>query len=161
MRTIALTAVATALSISAAMAQNTSPSPSPSSTPPGMTANPPASEPAPPPMPSKGPDFVSAPQTAMLSTNLVGLDVRNGERKDVGKIHDLVVNEDNSITGYVVSVGGFLGMGTHYVVVDPASLAISYDADARVWRATMNATKDQLKAAPEFKYGGRWSASRS
>ncbi len=159
MRTIALTALATALSISAAMAQNASPSPS--STPPGMMANPPASEPAPAPMPSKGPDFISAPQSAMLSSNLIGLDVRNGERKDVGKIHDVVVNEDNSIKGYVVSVGGFLGMGTHYVAVDPASLAITYDADARVWRATMNATKDQLKAAPEFKYGGRWTASRS
>jgi hypothetical protein len=25
----------------------------------------------------------------------------------------------------------------------------------------MNATKDQLKSAPEFKYGGQWTASRS
>jgi hypothetical protein len=24
-----------------------------------------------------------------------------------------------------------------------------------------NATKDQLKSAPEFKYGGQWTASRS
>jgi hypothetical protein len=25
----------------------------------------------------------------------------------------------------------------------------------------MNATKDQLKSAPEFKYEGQWTASRS
>jgi hypothetical protein len=25
----------------------------------------------------------------------------------------------------------------------------------------MNATKDQLKSAPEFKYSGQWTASRS
>ncbi len=52
-------------------------------------------------------------------------------------------------------------MGTHYVAVDPDAVKVTYDASNKVWRATMNATKDQLKAAPEFKYGGEWNASRS
>ena len=63
--------------------------------------------------------------------------------------------------GYIVSVGGFLGMGTHYVAVDPGAVSITYDAGQKTWRAAMNATKDELKAAPEFKYDGRWTASRS
>jgi hypothetical protein len=38
---------------------------------------------------------------------------------------------------------------------------VQYDAANKTWRATMNATKDELKAAPEFKYSGQWTASRS
>ena len=52
-------------------------------------------------------------------------------------------------------------MGTHYVAVDPNSVLVEYDANNKTWRATMNATKDQLKSAPEFKYSGQWTASRS
>ena len=52
-------------------------------------------------------------------------------------------------------------MGTHYVAVDPDAVAVKYDAGNKVWRATMNATMDQLKSGPEFKYGGQWTASRS
>jgi len=49
----------------------------------------------------------------------------------------------------------------HYVAVDHYSVKVTYDASNKVWRATMSATKDQLKAAPEFKYEGQWNASRS
>ena len=52
-------------------------------------------------------------------------------------------------------------MGTHYVAVNPSAVMVSYDAENKTWRATMNATKDELKSAPEFKYGGQWTASRS
>ena len=63
--------------------------------------------------------------------------------------------------GYILSVGGLLRMGTHYVAVDLGAVAIDYDDGAKTWQAAMNATKDELKSAPEFKYGGRWTASRS
>jgi hypothetical protein len=58
-------------------------------------------------------------------------------------------------------VGGFLGMGTHYFSVDSSSENVSYDAENKVRRASMNATKDQLKSTPEFKYTGQWTVSRS
>jgi hypothetical protein len=38
---------------------------------------------------------------------------------------------------------------------------VSYDAENETWRATMNAAKDELKSAPEFKYGGHWTANGS
>ncbi len=132
-------------------------------TPPGDMSNPPTTGRATTPAdtPSKGPSFISVPDTAMLSGNVVGLDVYNGQNNDIGKIHDVVLGPDASVKGYIVSVGGFLGMGTHYVAVDPGAVSITYDAGQRTWRAAMNATKDELKAAPEFKYDGRWTASRS
>lgn len=121
---------------------------------PGTGANAPAT-------PNEGPRFIQVQNTDMLSSNVVGLDIYNGQNNNIGKIQDVAFDSSKKITGYILSIGGFLGMGTHYVAVDPGAVAIKYDAGNKVWRATMNATKDQLKSAPEFKYGGQWTASRS
>jgi sporulation protein YlmC with PRC-barrel domain len=112
-------------------------------------------------MPSGMPNFVNVKTDDMLSSNVVGLDVYNDQNNDIGKIQDIVLDSSKKMTGYIISVGGFLGMGTHYVAVDPDSVKVTFDASNKVWRATMNATKDELKAAPEFKYEGQWNASRS
>ena len=59
-------------------------------------------------------------------------------------------------------VGGFLGVGDGYVAVNPQDVKVSYDQESdKKWHATINASADQLKAAPQFKYNGRWNASRS
>jgi sulfite reductase beta subunit-like hemoprotein len=112
-------------------------------------------------VPKDGPNFIQVQNTDMLSSNVVGLDIRNGQNDSIGKIQDIAFDPSKNVTGYILSVGGFLGMGTHYVAVNPDAVMVSYDAQNKVWKATMNATKDQLKSAPEFKYGGQWTASRS
>jgi sporulation protein YlmC with PRC-barrel domain len=112
-------------------------------------------------VPREGPNFAHVQNTDMLSSNVVGLDIYNGQNDKIGKIQDVAFDASKQVTGYILSVGGFLGMGTHYVAVDPNSVNVSYDAENKVWRASMNATKDQLKSAPEFKYSGQWTASRS
>ena len=113
------------------------------------------------PVPDNGPNFVKVENSDMLSSNVVGLDIYNKQNDNIGKIQDIAFNASKQMTGYILSVGGFLGMGTHYVAVDPNSVMVQYDANNKTWRATMNATKEQLKSAPEFKYGGQWTASRS
>ncbi len=45
--------------------------------------------------------------------------------------------------------------------IPPLAVSIQYDSNAQKWRASMNATKDELKNAPEFKYQGQWEASKS
>lgn len=99
--------------------------------------------------------FVTAQPTDVLSYNLIGLKITNGEKKDVGEIKDLVLSND-TLAGYIVSVGGFLGMDEHYVIVSPSAVKISYLENDKKWTATMDATKEELKSAPEFKYDGRW-----
>ena len=112
-------------------------------------------------MPANGPNFIKVKNDDMLTSNVVGLDIYNGQNNNIGKIQDVVFDKADKVTGYILSVGGFLGMGTHYVAVDPGAVSITYDGANKTWRASMNATKDQLKSAPEFKYGGQWTASRS
>jgi len=36
--------------------------------------------------------------------------------------------------------------------VSPSSVNVRYDAKDKKWLASMNTTKESLKAAPEFKY---------
>ena len=71
------------------------------------------------------------------------------------------MNQQGRAQAYIISVGGFLGMGTHYVAVNPADIRVSYNATDKKWRATMDTNSDKLKEAPEFKYNGRWNASKS
>jgi sporulation protein YlmC with PRC-barrel domain len=105
--------------------------------------------------------FVSIPNGDQLSSNLVGLDVYNKDNKDIGTIKDIALNPRGRTQSYILSVGGFLGVGEHYVAVNPAAVNVSYDSSAKKWHASMNATADQLKSAPEFKYAGRFAASHS
>ena len=99
--------------------------------------------------------FVKAKPTDVLSNNLMGLNVTNQANETIGEIKDLILSQGD-LSGYIVSVGGFLGLGERYVIVRPSAVKVSYTENDNKWHAVMNATKDQLKIAPEFKYEGRW-----
>ena len=102
------------------------------------------------------PTAITVSPSDAMGSNLVGLDVRNAANEDVGEIEDVVLDSGMKVKGLVLSVGGFVGVGSKYVVVDPSAVAITYDANAKEWKAVMSATKDQLTAIPEFKYEGKF-----
>lgn len=99
--------------------------------------------------------YVTVPSSDDLSSKVVGLDIYNKDNKDIGTIKDIALDSNGRASAYIVSVGGFLGMGEHYVAVNPAAVNVTYKDNK--WHADMNATADQLKGAPEFKYAGRWA----
>lgn len=103
-------------------------------------------------------EYVTVPSSDDLSSKLVGLDIYNKDNKDIGTIKDIALNPNGRAAAFIVSVGGFLGMGDHYVAVSPEAVKINYKDNK--WHAQMNATADQLKSAPEFKYTGRWAANK-
>jgi uncharacterized protein YrrD len=107
------------------------------------------------------PHFVAVDPSDMLSSRVVGVNITDPSSNNIGQIEDVVFDGSHAVKGYIVSVGGFLGIDSRYVVVDPKSLNVTYDSGVKQWRANMNASKDQLMAAPEFKYEGQWKASRS
>jgi hypothetical protein len=110
---------------------------------------------------TSGPQFVSVGQNEKLSSNLVGLDVYNASNQNIGQIKDIAMGPAGRARAYIVSVGGFLGMGTHYVAMNPSDVQVSYNTSDQKWHATANATSDQLKSAPAFQYTGRWDATKS
>ncbi|MET7245619.1 PRC-barrel domain-containing protein [Methylobacterium sp. EM32] len=94
--------------------------------------------------------FVTAKPAEVTSSRLVGKNLYNNKNETVGEIEDLVIDNGKTVTGVVVSVGGFLGMGERYVVVDPSSIFL-HKADGKL-KAMVDTDKDALKNAPEFKY---------
>lgn len=94
--------------------------------------------------------FVTAKPAEVTSSKLVGKTLYNNKNETIGEIEDLVIDNGKTVTGVVVSVGGFLGMGERYVLVDPSSIFL-HRADGSL-KAMVDADKDALKNAPEFKY---------
>jgi PRC-barrel domain len=81
------------------------------------------------------------------SSKIVGSSVVNDADENIGKIDDLLVSSDGKRPFAVLSIGGFLGMGTHLVVVPYDTLKF---ADKKVMLP--GGTKDGLRMLPEFKY---------
>jgi sporulation protein YlmC with PRC-barrel domain len=136
------------------------------------------------------------------ASKLVGLNVYNDANEKIGDINEVILDKSGKVANVILGVGGFLGMGEHYVAVafdklkwvnEPAPSttaststapankpATNVDSNARTasdgtartttgaatttstprstnenWypdHAMYNATKDQLKAMPQFKY---------
>jgi sporulation protein YlmC with PRC-barrel domain len=51
------------------------------------------------------------------SSKLVGVDVYNEANEKVGDIEELILDKSGKVEHVVLGVGGFLGMGEHYVAV--------------------------------------------
>ena len=95
--------------------------------------------------------FSTVSKDEMFSSKVKGLNVYNQKNESVGEITDIAI-KNHQVDALILSVGGFLGMGERYVAVSPSSVNIRYDSKNDKWLASMNTSKEALKAAPEFKY---------
>ncbi|WP_264049673.1 PRC-barrel domain-containing protein [Methylobacterium flocculans] len=100
------------------------------------------------------PTFVVQNKSDMVTSKLVGLTIQNGANETIGEIADVVLDEKNTVKSWVVGVGGFLGIGTKYVAIDPSALKLARVDDTTL-KATIDTNKDQLRAAPEYVYLGK------
>lgn len=85
--------------------------------------------------------------TGYRTSKVVGSVVVNEAKEKVGIIDDLIVTRDGKVPYAVLSVGGFLGVATKYVVVPASALEVQ---DQQMLLS--GATRDTLKALPEFTY---------
>jgi PRC-barrel domain len=81
------------------------------------------------------------------ASKVIGSSVVNDANEFIGKVDDLLVSVDGKEPYAVLSVGGFLGMGTHLVVVPYDTLKF---AEKQVMLP--GGTKEGLRLLPEFKY---------
>jgi PRC-barrel domain len=81
------------------------------------------------------------------ASKVIGSAVVNDKNETIGTIDDLLVSPDGKRPYAVLSIGGFLGMGTHLVVVPYDSLTFTGN------KVTLpGGTKEGLKTLPEFKF---------
>ena len=81
------------------------------------------------------------------ASKVIGSSVVNDANQKIGKIDDLLVTRDGKEPYAVLSVGGFLGMGSRMVVIRYDSLKF---ADNKI--VLPGGTKDGLKMLPPFQY---------
>lgn len=84
------------------------------------------------------------------ASKVIGSNVVNDGNETIGKIDDLLVSSDGKPPFAVLSIGGFLGIDSHYVVVPYQNLSL---VDNKI--VLPGATKDMLKMLPEFKYAAK------
>jgi ribosomal 30S subunit maturation factor RimM len=70
--------------------------------------------------------FSTVSKDEMFSSKLKGLNVTNQKDETIGEISDLAI-KNHQLDALILSVGGFLGVGEHYVAVSPSSVNVRYD----------------------------------
>ena len=73
--------------------------------------------------------------------------VYNDNNEKIGSVDDLIVSRNKSLSYAIIGVGGFLGMGTHDVAIPVNHIK---EQDNKL--VLPGATKEALKALPEFQY---------
>ena len=51
------------------------------------------------------------------SSKLIGVNVYNDQNEKLGDINEILLDQSGKVAGVVLGVGGFLGVGEHYVMV--------------------------------------------
>jgi hypothetical protein len=83
---------------------------------------------------------------------VLGRDVRSPANEDMGRIVDVIVDRQGMARAAVIDFGGFLGVGSRKIVVDWSALHFGRVAD-KGESITLELTKEQVMAAPEYKEG--------
>jgi hypothetical protein len=91
---------------------------------------------------------VVAVAEGLRTGDLKGKPVLNEKNERIGTIDDLIIGKDRVLFG-ILQVGGFLGIGSHFVAVPYQSLRID---EAPIKIVLPGASKEALKNLPEFKY---------
>jgi sporulation protein YlmC with PRC-barrel domain len=84
----------------------------------------------------------------MAASALIGTRVRNANKESIGKIDDIYLDKDAKVTVVVVSVGGFLGVGSKDVAVKWSDLTFGQDDTSVV--LTTSLTREALMALPDY-----------
>lgn len=143
-------AAVSAFALTSALAQQTSPpatSPSPaasSSTPSSPSAS------ATTPSAATGKFVTKQSPDQHLTSKFKGTDVVGSDDKKIGDVSDILFDKDKKILAYIVGVGGFLGIGSKDVAIEPASFQTVPGKDQHDFKLRLSMTKDELKNAPAF-----------
>jgi len=92
--------------------------------------------------------------TAVLEQHdaVLGRQVRSIAGEDMGRVVNVVVDQSGQVRAAIIDFGGFLGVGNRKIAVDWNALHFATTA-TKDDQITLDLTRDQVKAAPEYKEG--------
>lgn len=137
------------LALTSALAQTSTPpaaSPSPS-TPPAASSSTttPAASTA-----DSGKFVTKQTSDQYLASKFKGTDVIGTDDKKIGDVSDVLFDKNQKVLAYIVGVGGFLGIGSKDVALDPTAFQMVPGKDASDFKLRLSMTKDELKNAATF-----------
>lgn len=104
------------------------------------------------------PDFAAADEVYIgeqaaeedLASNWIGKSIYNTADENLGDVNDILLDKNGTVRAVIVGVGGFLGIGQKPVAVNFDAIEPRTDENGTV-TLYLNATREQLDAAPEFR----------
>jgi hypothetical protein len=166
MKKLLMATAATGFALSTALAQAPSPPPaSPPATPPAakqdMSKPADASKAAPadksaatsPPAAAASADkqvVTSQTPDQFLASKFNGTDVVGADDKKVGDVSDVLFDKDGKILAYVVSIGGFLGIGSKNVAMAPDAFQVVKGTNNESDKLKISMSQEQLKQMASF-----------
>lgn len=137
--------------LSTALAQSQSPPPAspPVATPPA------ASQPQTPSKPSAtapaGQQVVTSQRPDQwLGSKFRGMDVVGVDDQKIGDVSDVLFDKQGKIEAYIVSIGGFLGVGSKDVALAPSAFEVVKGSEGSEDTLKVSMTQDQLKQMASF-----------
>ena len=95
--------------------------------------------------------IVTQPEETVLARDLIGQTVMSPDNNKIGSISDLLLSKDGkSVEGFIIGVGGFLGIGERNVALKMDQLRITPAGDGTV-KLVADLKKDDVANAPAFK----------
>ena len=81
---------------------------------------------------------------------ILGKEVLSAKAEDMGRIVDVLFDEKGEPHAAVIDFGGFLGVGTRKIAI--SWNALRFDLGEKKNVIALDLDREQLKAAPEYKY---------
>lgn len=95
-----------------------------------------------------------APKTVLDDKQVIeilGKEVLDAANEKMGRIIDVIVDHAGIVRAAIIDFGGFLGVGSRKIAVDWNALHFGMGKDHN--DITLELTRDQVKAAPQFQEG--------
>lgn len=108
--------------------------------------------------PLEGQIFEQSADTFLASVMMDSV-VRNAAGEEIGDVNDLVLSGDGQVSGVVIGVGGFLGIGEKDVAIESSRIEITETEDGEL-QLVLDVTEEELDAAPEFLTAEEAAAAR-
>lgn len=96
-----------------------------------------------------GGDYAMLETEERTADRLMGANVHEANGEDIGNVNDVVLDGDQNVTGLLVDVGGFLGIGSHTVNLPIDQAQIGWSESSDEVRVQVSMTAEELEAMPE------------
>jgi sporulation protein YlmC with PRC-barrel domain len=85
-----------------------------------------------------------------LASKFKGTDVVGSDDKKIGDVSDILFDKDGKIEAFIVSVGGFLGVGSMDVALAPTAFQVVKGTEGSSDKLKLAMSTDELKQAQNF-----------